>query len=347
MKVGVYAIAKNEEQFVRRWAESAADADSILLLDTGSDDGTVEAARALGVETHVFRFDPWRFDTARNMALSMCDPYLDYVIALDLDEVLVPGWRDHLLEACANGVTRPRYKYTWSWQGSQPGLQYGGDKIHSRQGYVWKHPVHEVLVPTSVEVQGWCGLEIHHHPDGKKSRSQYLPLLEIAVTEDPDDDRNAYYFARELFFSGDLERAKVEFQRHLNLAKAVWAPERAQSYRYLFKITGDLNYLNDAVAEAPGRREAWVDMAQHFHDEQMWLACLQAAKKALAITVKPLDYICEPQAWGSLPHDLAAVAAFRCGFFHEARFHGQQAVNLSPYETRLVDNMRFYSEAAA
>ena len=38
MKIAVYAIAKNEEAFVTRWVESAADADYVVLLDTGSSD---------------------------------------------------------------------------------------------------------------------------------------------------------------------------------------------------------------------------------------------------------------------------------------------------------------------
>ena len=104
--------------------------------------------------------------------------------------------------------------------------------------------------------------------------------------------------------------------------------------------------MNDAVAEAPERREAWIDLAQYYHDHDMWLSGLMAAKKALEITVKPLDYICEPHAWGTVGHDIAAVCAFRAGFFNEARFHGQQAVNLSPYDRRLVENMRFYERAA-
>ena len=45
MKIAVYAISKNEEQFVDRFCASAADADVILIADTGSTDGTVERAR--------------------------------------------------------------------------------------------------------------------------------------------------------------------------------------------------------------------------------------------------------------------------------------------------------------
>ena len=191
-KIAVYTIAKNEEKFVERWFESAKEADSLRILDTGSTDNTVTVARDLGVDVRRWEFNPWRFDEARNMALSMVPEDVDMCIALDMDEVLVAGWRAYIEQAIAEGVTRPRYQYTWSWNGDKPGLQYGGDKIHARHGYRWKHPVHEVIVPDGEEKQGWYGLEIHHHPDQTKSRGQYFPLLELAVQEDPDDDRNAH-----------------------------------------------------------------------------------------------------------------------------------------------------------
>ena len=41
MKIVVYAICKNEEAFVERWMDSMAEADEIVVLDTGSTDGTV------------------------------------------------------------------------------------------------------------------------------------------------------------------------------------------------------------------------------------------------------------------------------------------------------------------
>lgn len=346
MKIAVYAIAKNEVQFVERWASSAVEADDIYLLDTGSDDGTADLAESLGVITAVQRFDPWRFDVARNVSLSMVASDVDVCIALDLDEVLVPGWREHLEATVA---TRPRYRYTWSWVDGKPGLVYGGDKIHARHGYVWRHPVHEVITPIEgfVESQEWCGLEIHHHPDAGKSRGQYLPLLELAVREDPDDDRNAHYLAREYFFAGRMEEAQAEFQRHLDLPTAVWGPERAQSCRYLYKITGDVAWLRAAIREAPDRREPWVEMAQAAYDSSDWADCLQSAVAALRIKERPLEYLTEDFAWGALPHDLAAIAAYRLGYVHEARFHGLEAIRLAPYDDRLVANYRWYREAVA
>ena len=348
MEIAVYTIAKNEAAFVERWQRSACDADSLHILDTGSGDQTVTAARDLGIDVVVRRFDPWRFDTARNFALSMLPSNVDMCIALDMDEVLQPGWRDEL-ERLGSHVTRPRYKYTWSWERpGVPGLQYGGDKIHARHGYKWKHPVHEVLTADGrEEVQEWCGLEIHHHPDNTKSRGQYFPLLELAVAEDPEDDRNAHYLAREYFFHGQYKKSEAEFRRHLGLDSAVWPAERAQSCRYLYKITKDPAWLYAAIREDAGRRETYVDLAMHHYEEQAWTPALGAAKAALAIAERPMDYMTEAFAWGAAAHDIAAIAAYNLGYYREAQYHGMEALKLSPYEGRLVDNLRFYEEAAA
>ena len=344
MKVAIYTIAKNEEQFVKRWFDSAVDADGLFILDTGSTDATVAFAKGLGVIVETLVVDPWRFDVARNASLAMVPNDYDMCIALDMDEVLVDGWRDQL-EAVSVGVTRPRYEYTWSWDGDNPGLVYGGDKIHSRHGYTWKHPVHEVLSPTGVEQQEWCGLKIHHYPDDTKSRGQYFPLLELAVEEDPEDDRNSHYLAREYFFNNRLEDAELEFKRHLSLPKSVWGPERAQSCRYLYKITNDAVWLNQAVAEAPGRREALVDLAFHYYGLEKWSECLWAAIEALKIKHRPLEYLSEAFAWGALPEDLAAISAYRMGYFYEAKHHGLNAMILSPVDKRLVNNYKMYVEA--
>lgn len=347
MKVAVYTIAKNEEQFVERWYESAKDADYLVMLDTGSTDATVERARSLGITVAQWTFNDWRFDLARNLSLDAVPKDADYCIALDMDEVLVEGWRDHLEVAHEEGLTRPRYRYTWSWNGDNPGLVYGGDKIHTRTGYRWKHPVHEVLTPSIEEVQGWVGLEIHHFPDHSKSRGQYFPMLELAVREDPSDDRNAHYLAREYYFNGMYDKAAAEFKRHLSLPKAVWKPERAQSMRYLAKCEPENRevWLTQAVEECPNRREALVDLAQYYYDKQMWAQCYQASCNALLITDRPLEYLNEEHAWGCLPHDLAAISAYQLGNYKEAVEQGTAALNLSPQDERLQSNLVFYVNA--
>ena len=49
MKVYVYAICKNESKFApRRWMESMSEADAVYVLDTGSEDDTVQLLREAG-----------------------------------------------------------------------------------------------------------------------------------------------------------------------------------------------------------------------------------------------------------------------------------------------------------
>jgi glycosyltransferase involved in cell wall biosynthesis len=346
MKIAVATIAKNEQQFVTRWAESCADADYRLILDTGSTDKTLhEIILNDTIAWEQKEFTPWRFDTARNYALSRIPEDIDYVIWLDMDEVLQPGWRE-ALETTPVGITRPRYKYVWSWNpDGTEGLTYGGDKIHTRHGYTWKHPVHETLKPVGIiETQHFVdGLEIHHHPDPTKSRSQYLPLLKMAVDEAPTDDRNQFYLAREYFFQGEHALAQYHFMRHLDLS--IWPPERAASHRYIAKTRRDAKefHLYRAIAEDPTRRESWYALASHYHTVEDWTALRFACEMGYRTTVKPLDYLCESDAWGWQFHDLFALAYHHTGDPEKALWHGATAFNLNPTDERLKNNLKWYS----
>jgi len=344
-KIAVVSIMKNESQFVKRWADSAREADYLILLDTGSTDDSIKVAKESGVIVHEKVFNPWRFDHARNHLLDLVPDDVDYVINLDVDEVLVAGWREKM-DGVPPNVTRPRYKYTWSWkEDGTEGLVYAGDKIAKRHGFRWKHPVHEVMMPSEPQVEAFVeGLEIHHHPDNTKSRGQYLPLLLMSVDEDPEDDRNMYYCARELFFNGEFEKASEYFRKHLKLPTAVWEPERAFSMRFLAKIHENERekWLLRACAEYPLGREPWVDLAQHYYNVSNWSSCFYAASKALSITEKELLYLNEETAWGWYPHDLLAIAAHRINRNDIAIYHGMRAIELNPTEERLHKNMFFY-----
>lgn len=345
MKIAVYTITKNEEKHIRRWAESAQDADFIFILDTGSQDDTIDEAVDAGAFVQEAVVSPWRFDDARNIALSMLPEDVDMCISLDADEVLVEGWRKHL-EAIPQETTRPRYQYTWSWnEDGTPDLIYGGDKIHSRHGYRWRYPVHEVLTPYIEEVQNWCNLEIHHFPDSTKSRSNYFPLLVLGAQENPDCDRTAHYLAREYFFHGQMESAAEEFKRHLSLPSARWPAERARSMQYLAKCEPHKaeRWLMRALGEDPNRREVWVDLAEHYYNQGDWWSAYSIAIKAARISKRNLDYLSESRAWGSLPYDIAAFCAFKLGRKEEALAYGKIALQLEPNNDRLKKNLEWYA----
>lgn len=327
MKIAVYTIFKNEENFARRWLQSAREADYILAVDTGSTDGTVAAledeAAALGIEIKILSCSivPWRFDDARNFSLNAIPADIDYCVCLDLDEILVAGWKESLALAFAESpeATRFRYNYVWSWnEDGSPGLTYYADKIHARAGYQWRNPVHEILerdLRSGPEYQKFIEKTlVLHYPDNSKPRSQYLPLMELAVKERPSDDRMAHYYGRELVFYQRYDEAIVELKRHLALPSAIWNEERAASCRYIgdsYWALGDpmmaIEWFRRAEDEADCR-ENWVRLAQAFRALGFWPECAESCLRALEFKERPNNYINDAATWSDWPDRMLAEA---------------------------------------
>ena len=349
LKVAVCAVALNESTHVERWATSAQEADVLVVGDNGSTDGTQQLLRNRGVTVHEIHTRPYRPDDVRNAVLALVPADVDYCLWLDMDEVLVDGWREHMEEAHRQGWTRPRFRYVFSWKADGvPDCVYKGDRIHTRFGYRWQYAEHSILKPYdgTVETQGWIGLEIHHHPTPGRPRPDYLPRLRMAVEEMPTDARMAHYYARELMYVGRWKDAAAEFRRYLALPGATWKPERAASMRYLARCVPaeDVDWLQRATRESPGQREPWVELAAAFRRRKEWLQCYVAATAALLITEKEIEYPEGSEAWGGTPYDEVAQAAHHLGRKEEAIRYGTLALELSPTDPRLIANMAFYEK---
>lgn len=350
MKIAVYSISKNEEKFVERWIKSAEEADYIVLADTGSTDKTVELAKKYEPKVQVYNIyiSPWRFDLARNASLALLPADADICICLDVDEVLVPGWRAEIEKLWnIEKTTRLRYGFDWGH-----GIVFQYEKIHARKGYRWHHPCHEYPVPDGRIKEVYAQTDkvlVKHLADPTKSRSQYMGLLELSVKEDPKCPRNAFYYARELTFNRRWAEARDALIRYLDMPEANWLNERCyamrllgQSFDNLGKPAEALKWYRRACAEAPYTREPWVDLATACHHRKLWHECYSAAQNALAITDKAKVYTCDPTAWGSKPYDMAALAAYNLGLYDKALLYGREAVALEPNDKRLQSNVSFY-----
>ena len=354
MKIVVYAICKNEESFVDRWMDSMAEADQVVVLDTGSIDGTVDALRQRGAAVTVEAITPWRFDTARNRSLDLVAEDADICVCTDLDEVFHPGWRAALERAWTPGATQASYRYTWSFNpDGTEGVVFWQEKIHARQGYRWAHPVHEVLRWVGPGHPGDTvtaeGIQLDHHPDPKKSRGQYLSLLEQSVAEEPEDDRNVHYLGREYMFYGRWDDCIATLKRHLAMPSATWRDERAASMRYIARACrekGEDGLARDwylrAIVEAPHLREGYMDLSWMLYEQGNWEGVLYFTGCALAIRERPRTYICEASAWGSLPHDLRAMAYYRTGRTAEALRETELALEYAPGDARLLGNAALF-----
>ncbi len=346
-KVCVYAISKNEEQFVERWCNSVNEADSVYVLDTGSTDNTVKKLESQGVIVKSQVIKPWRFDVARNASLDLVPDDTDICVCLDLDEVIEPGWRQKLEELWSDKMTRLRYNYNWSFDDKgQPAVNFYIEKIHCRHGYKWTHPVHEVLTYDGTEVTLTTDeITVNHYPDRTKSRSSYLPLLELSVKEDPTDDRNMHYLGREYMYYGKYNECIDTLIKHLKLPKATWKDERSASMRFIarsYKNLGRLDearmWLEKAKEETPYLREPYVESAMLAYENNDFDTAEKDLLTALNIKIKYKNYINEPFCYDGTIYDLLSICKFNHNRAAEALYYLDIALMYNPDDKRLLNN---------
>lgn len=352
MKICVYAISKNEEKYVSRWVKSMKEADEIYVLDTGSTDNTVNKLQELGVNVTQKIITPWRFDIARNESLKLVPVDTDICVCTDLDEVFEPGWRKKLEEQWTKDATRARYNYNWSLdKNNKPIVNFNIEKIHTRNNYKWIHPVHEVLTYTkeNEKIITINDITVNHYPDSTKSRSSYLPLLELSVQEDPEDDRNMHYLGREYMYNGKWNQAITTLKKHLSLKKATWKDERAASMRFISRCYKNLNnypeardYLNQAIKEAPYLRDAYVERALLEYEQSNYKEVEKYCLKALKITTHEKTYINEPFSWDHTIYDLLAISCYYQEKYNYAVYFSNLALQISPENERLNNNHQIY-----
>jgi glycosyltransferase involved in cell wall biosynthesis len=310
MKIAVYTIALNEEKFVERWYESAKDADYLLIADTGSTDKTKRIAKKLGIKVVDISIKPWRFDDARNAALALLPNDIDMCVSLDMDEVLVEGWREHLEKTTG---TQIMYKFTQDWRDAEtqihPKTQFITCKIHSRHGYRWKYIVHELPFPDRNEKHEYefSELEIHHKPDNEKSRAAYNKLVEDTFAEDLTSDRYQLYYAKSFLYGVDNEKAKEEFLKFLDMPiKETTITDKSYSCVVLAHLDNKnaKKYLKRSIKFTPERREGYVSLAMYHYKRENWRRCEKLCKKALSIKDRVPDYNDGEYAWGKLPQNM-------------------------------------------
>ena len=354
MKICVYAITKNESKHVQRWYDSMKEADDIYVLDTGSTDDTVQKLKNLNVHVKTKIINPWRFDIARNESLKLVPDDTDLYVCTDLDEVFKKGWRKTLEENYQKNITRIKYLYNWSFKedGITPATTFYLDKIHTK-GYHWTHPVHEVLTPEIEEKYLLIeDIILNHYPDRTKSRSSYLPLLELSVKEDPTDDRNMHYLGREYMYYNRNIAAIMTLHKHLKLPKATWKDERCASMRYMARCYRRLGLMEEAIMwlekakkEAPYLRESYIELASLYYELKEPAKVLNELNEAFKIKEKSKSYLNEVFAWDSYPYDLYAINAYELGKFHKAVIYNKEALKLNPQDKRLITNQKYYEEA--
>ncbi|MBU1695361.1 MAG: glycosyltransferase family 2 protein [Verrucomicrobia bacterium] len=96
--VSIILLTWNEQINIKACLESVAWAEDVILVDSGSRDGTIESARAARLDVRVFEHPFQDFGAQRNWALDQTQPRHEWILFVDADERITP--------ACAEAVRR-------------------------------------------------------------------------------------------------------------------------------------------------------------------------------------------------------------------------------------------------
>lgn len=353
-KIYVYAICKNEEKFVDRWVDSMSEADGIFVLDTGSEDKTVQKLKKRKVNVTTKIIKPWRFDVARNESLKLVPQDADICVCTDLDEVFEKDWRKKLEESWKDDTTRCRFVYNWSLKNDKPQVSFYYEKTHTRDNYKWVNPVHEILEYQKEKENIITVNEIvlNHYPDNTKSRSSYLSLLELSVKENPNNDRNMHYLGREYMYYKRYNEAIDTLIKHLNLESATWKDERSASMRFiarsyigLKRYDEALLWLDKAINETPYLRDPYMEKAIYLYQLGKYEEIIPLINKALEIEVNERYYINEVFTFDYTAYDLLSIAYFYINDLVSALYYSEKALKMEPNDERLKNNNKIIKEA--
>lgn len=242
--ISLCMICKDEEELLPGCLESIADAVSeIVIVDTGSTDGTIEIARSFNAR--VIEADWTDFSTARNQALDAAGG--DWVLSLDADEELIVDAPGRLRELAASGsadafsVRVVNVVEMSEYVDFNRSPQIYLSRLFKRAGARWVNPIHEnIVLPDPAATAAAEGVDILHYgyleniltSRGKRERNYYL--LEKWLRDQPDDPMPHFYFANHVRAEGDYARALVEYEAALpKLISANAFACGADAFKYL------------------------------------------------------------------------------------------------------------------
>ena len=357
-KICVYAIAKNEIERIDAWLNSMSEADYIVVLDTGSTDGTYEYLKEDKRVTKVKQkiIDPWRFDVARNESIKLIPKDANILVCTDPDELFTEHWAQWLRDNWREDIDRCFYRYAWSHNDvGEPTDVFLYDKIHRPGKYYWKFPVHEVLFPfeycqdfTENKLMAEDAFMLHHYQNNEKERKYYFDLLQLACKENPEDSHEQMLLAREYVVKGDYNQAAIEYLKCLDMPDIYTDIKRlvlletygrlGDMYEMLNQPEEAVKWYNKFIFTDPTYREPYFCLAEIYNNLGQYELSEQMVLIAYKKCIRKYDWVERNDSWIAKGDDLLSVAEFYLGKLDKAIDHCQNALRHSPNDLRILKN---------
>ena len=266
MRLSAVLIVKNEAPIIATCLKSIKDFDEIVIVDTGSTDGTQDICRSFGAK--VYEDYTWNddFAEARNHATSKATG--DWCLSIDADHVLVTPFEE--VRKTAEEAERLGHRTVMVKSTAQGSGHWHWRELLFKRHYsvYWVSPVHECLsIPATMKsnIEKIYGYSKNHSTDPERNIRILLNKCDI------DKPRTRFYLAREHYERKRYDEAIEWADKYLEIA--TWLPEICEAHllkAWCFWMTGRGNEARASCLECirnnPDFKEALLFMA-HIHFE--------------------------------------------------------------------------------
>jgi len=275
-------IVKNEEANLAACLNSIKGVvDEIVIVDTGSTDGTVAIAESFGAVVHKFDWID-DFSAARQFSFSKCSN--DLVFWIDADDILV---NSHLFRKSLEHFDNERvgaiffvYQYAFDKDGNCI-TEHWRERVVRKDWYSWSGPVHENLLPlregTNVKITDIWIKHRKKESDIAASNERNLRILEkeIEKTKPFVDPRILFGLAQAYQADNRLEEANDVFRKYIECSG--WDEEKyiaqytiGENFWRMGKLKEATDAHFDAMKILPLRPDAYFGMARVAHKSEQW-----------------------------------------------------------------------------
>jgi glycosyltransferase involved in cell wall biosynthesis len=208
-------IVRNSSDVLERCLESVKEADEIVIVDTGSEDNTIEIAKCYTDKVYEY----WgcneggkkdglfaNFADARNYSLKKCTG--DYILTIDSDEVLEPGAMEVFKQFTGTSMSIKCTAHDTKESHRQPRLYKRHESIY------WKGAAHNYLTCYPGE---YSDITITYYTNNQrvKDKDRTMRILQNWLKKHPKSPREMYYLAKEYHKRGWLQKAVKMLQRYI------------------------------------------------------------------------------------------------------------------------------------
>ncbi len=287
-------IVRNEADVLERCLRSVEPVvDEMVIIDTGSTDGTVGIAKQYGAR--VKQVD-WQddFARARNIGIELARG--EWVLILDADEELNLAGEDVLrLRGLLERVDCEAYICNIMSE-LEDGQQVRHESVRlwrNRAAYRFEGAVHEQILPGILRVNpaarvDHAGLTILHHGysdslrDQKVKASRNLIILERTVRDSGGDLFSRYNLGVSHLQVGDADQACAVFDAVFQEIKGTepWAPSLVRAYALALEQRGDLDRALEVLEQG---LDLWGDYTELLYIQGLVFKRKGLYSKALAV----------------------------------------------------------------